>query len=970
MKTKIVKVDEVKIESLIKKNFSEDFMRSIYEVYSNDYISIVEKTILFDRLFTDEFGGRKDYRRIGEGTNRFVCLLDNHIIKVAYNYLAYIDNMNELAQAKHKSKYLAQAYETNGIILVSEYVTVMDTEDFLDSQIYIKRILDALAIEPDMTKEKQKFFILGDMGMSNKNYGNWGRRMNGDIVVLDYGYLYELSYNAWKEVAKCPACGSSLEYKEDYSELYCTKSECGMEVKYTTLRNSFGYGEIIKNINENLHKDKYVKFNDKGNIVVDVMDKIEIEEEPKEEFKMPEEIENKINKAKDTFFLITEEIKDNYNINIDKYYELKELIISEKDEYDELLYPFVLASLDMNMYNVNKYIRDFNKFSKARYESIFKELKGEFDKAHEESEEELEDIPDCYDDFGEYTVKGYESELKIIDRESRNGDDEVIQTSLDDMFGVQFFDNFDNFFNAEDLDDVEVNDNEYSLDHILNLIEANDKLMAEEKIEQQKEQEEKEKADEDYKIYMAEKELEKAYESLEDALTEFISNRYKDAGCLVDEEEYTTGDVYRTYLNGDYIDLDYSPRVNAKNILGGWKPNDFAFPLYRHLLIKFDYDMDQIESEFQAIYRIDDEIDVPEDLYGKIENRNYVVNQILNRFEDSMKPARHSVILNLGNELNEYYLALDKYYELFKSDVSDEEITSPDYYLSTAKNSEQLTKLINDAKSELKDELADQGYRLEDLMNKYKVVYYYDIESLMTTTELNILHLIQNIDLTGIVDVKEFILNEYYKTYNAILPDSVFDIFKYNGSYRKNEGCESHPRNAGPRLKAKLVDRNSKLDSYKPEIFNKRQYKLINIEQRYDFVTDMDNPEEITIMNDVKLALNKRNLFYIEKFIDKYLIKKSNDNLRFGLTEKEISLVKEFEEMLSVEVIQDVDNLVKKTIVKLLDEKYNMCEDTKEFMNDLAESNLSDAFANRMMKINILELNGITTRLDYLTHVE
>ena len=78
MKTKIVKVDEVKIESLIKKNFSEEFMRKVYDIYSNDYISIVEKTIRFDKIFTEEFGGRKDYRRIGEGrgqTDSFVFLI-------------------------------------------------------------------------------------------------------------------------------------------------------------------------------------------------------------------------------------------------------------------------------------------------------------------------------------------------------------------------------------------------------------------------------------------------------------------------------------------------------------------------------------------------------------------------------------------------------------------------------------------------------------------------------------------------------------------------------------------------------------------------------------------------------------------------------------------------------------------------------------------------------------------------------
>ena len=115
-------------------------MRKIYDIYMDDCMSIVEKTIRFDKLFTEEFGHRKDYRRIGEGTNRFVCLLDNHIIKVAYNYLAYIDNMNELAQAKDKPKYLAKAFETNGLILVSEYVTVMDNMEFLECQNEIKTI--------------------------------------------------------------------------------------------------------------------------------------------------------------------------------------------------------------------------------------------------------------------------------------------------------------------------------------------------------------------------------------------------------------------------------------------------------------------------------------------------------------------------------------------------------------------------------------------------------------------------------------------------------------------------------------------------------------------------------------------------------------------------------------------------------------------------------------------------------------
>ena len=961
MKTKIVKVDEVKIESLIKKNFSEEFMRKVYDIYSNDYISIVEKTIRFDKIFTEEFGHRKDYRRIGEGTNRFVCLLDNHIIKVAYNYLAYIDNMNELAQAKYKSKYLAQAYETNGIILVSEYVTVMDKDEFLASQYHINKILDTLAEDPSLDNDKRKFYILGDMGMSEKNYGNWGKRMNGDIVVLDYGYLYQLADNEWKEVARCPICSSSLEYTDDYSELKCTRTDCATKVKYTTLRNTFGYGEIIKNINKNLEDDRYVKFNSKGEIKVDVLEKVVVEEENKVEFKMPEDIVYKIDKAKDRFYNVTELIKED-KLNIDMYYELKEEIMNEREEYDELLFPFVLASLEMNMYNVEKYIKDFNKFADARYNKIYKELNEEFEKEHIE---EVEDLPDCYDEHGEFYVRGYESELKIIDRQSKNGDNEVISTSLDEFFSAEFSE-YTNLINAEDPELDNINE-EYSLDHIMNLLNINDQLMAEEKAMEEKEREEKEKLDEDYKLYQVEKELEEAYNDLEDALTKLIGSRYE---CIMDEEDYTTGDVYRTYLNGDYIDLDYSPRVNAKNVLGGWRANEFAFPLYRHLLIKFDYDMEQIESEFQAIYKVDEDVRVPEDLYGTVDNRNYVVAQIMHRFEDDMKPARSVVIMNLGNELNNYYKALDKYYELIKPSNKDVDLDDPDYYLSLAEESEHTTKLLREAKMELRDELSDRGYKLEDMLNDNKIVYYYDIESIMTDVELNILDIIENSDFTNVMDVKEFILNKYYMEYNSILPDSVFDIFKYNGSFVKEEGCKTHPRLIKPRIKAKLVNKNNNIDTFEPEIFNRVQYKLISIEQRYDMLVNLNNPEEVTALQDVIINMNKKNVFYSEHYINKYQVKKTKANMRFGLTEKEVKLVEEFEDKLSLEVIKDVDNVVKKVIVDLMNEEHDMCEDTKEFMYDLAKYGLAEAYANRIMKIRILTLNGSTTRLDYLTHVE
>ena len=224
--TKTYKNGTVEVHSLIKKNFSRDFMKKIFDIYSNKEMSIVEKTINYDKIFREEFGERRDYRRIGEGTNRFVCLLDNHIIKVAYNYLAYIDNVNELAMSKKLPKHgpLALAYETNGLILVSEYVAVIDKEDFLESQMQVKKILESLEREvvSILNKNKNSYYILGDMGMSSKNYGNWGRRPSGELVILDYGYLYKTSYREWNKISKCPYCGNVLEYKDDYTELQCS----------------------------------------------------------------------------------------------------------------------------------------------------------------------------------------------------------------------------------------------------------------------------------------------------------------------------------------------------------------------------------------------------------------------------------------------------------------------------------------------------------------------------------------------------------------------------------------------------------------------------------------------------------------------------------------------------------------------------------------------------------------------------
>ena len=953
IRKRLVKTGEVKVESLIKRNFSEEFMRKIYDIYMDDCMSIVEKTIRFDKLFTEEFGHRKDYRRIGEGTNRFVCLLDNHIIKVAYNYLAYIDNMNELAQAKDKPKYLAKAFETNGLILVSEYVTVMDNMEFLECQNEIKTILKVIEANiKGKDKTKNTYFILGDMGTSNKNYGNWGRRMNGEIVILDYGYLYEVAGRDWINVAVCPVCGSDLEYLEDFSELKCVNDKCNTKVKYTTVRNNLGYTKIIENIKDNLDKGKYTKFDKDGSLVVDVMEEETYDDEPEEIFVMPDEIQNKLNATTDKFIEITDYITNNRFMNVNKAFAVKEDLFMNKELYDEKLFPFLIGSVNIYAENVSKYKEDFEKLVEARWNEKYNELKK--DKTNEIFSKEVDDFVDYIDEETEAMMEqNFNNMVKRVDNYSDNNVRKV--TDLDDILGSVLDDCFSNLIKVDESEVIKEDTTSLSFDELIGMLDA------------EKENIEKEKEMQNKKVMTIDDKLKEAYDRLEDALTELLTNYYVMTNNF--EDDYVEGDVYRTYVNGDIIDFDYSPRVNARNILGGYKVDEFAFPLYRHLLVKFDYDTDEADYEYEAIYNLDGKVEKPDDIYGRLENRSIVINQIMSRFEETV-PQKNTFITNIGKELNDYYQVVDDYYEEQQNQEVEITYNDPEYYLSVLNKNSEISKLIRDAKDDLMDELNDEGYTMNDIKNDYRIVYDYDLESMMTNTELNMLNIIKETKFDINDNVKDIVLNKYYEEYKGILNDGMFDIFKYNGSTVKESGVSGNMRLIRPVIKARLVPKDSLVDSYKPELFNRKTFKSLVIEQRYEIMFDKDNSEDESRLLDLKSKLNQRNVYYTVQNVNKYMVKVTNENLRYGMTEIEKEIIDKYNEMLGFIGIKDIDKSFKKGIFDVLDNEYKFNEETRKLMKDLVEFDLSEAYANRLMKINILEMSGTMTRVEYLKHIE
>lgn len=950
----LVKKGTETVVSKIKENFSREFMKKVYDIYIDDCMSIVEKTIRFDKIFTEEFGHRKDYRRIGEGTNRFVCLLDNHIVKVAYNYLAYIDNLNELARAKHVPKEFARAYESNGIILISEYVTVMDKDDFIDSQTEIGRILDKLAsnINP-LRKKEGEYYILGDMGMSSKNYGNWGRRTNGEIVVLDYGYYYKVPYEKWHEINVCPSCEGELVYTNDYSELLC--NDCQTKVKYTTIRNNLGYEHIIKTIKEGLYDDVYVKFDENGKIQVDVMEEVEIVEE-EVEAKLPEDVEFRLDNTMSRFFEIVELVKRNKYV--DEY--IKEDILEKLDEeeemYDEVLFPMLKAAINISYNNAESYLNDMKKIFNERYDELLSE---EVEKIHDEKisdtkniVEELYDEPDFLenDDLsGNFDIDG--SGNSFLDRLDKiSMDAPVIEgVSLDDILSLDFS-------NIEMADDVKTTDGDISedlsLEDMLNVLDEIDGVEKEEIVTNEGDLKE---------------EFEEAYENLHRSLTELIAMLM---GVTGEEFFIDQGDIYRTYLNGEFIDMDYSPEVNASNILGGSSPEEFAFPLYRHLLAKYDYDSEKAFDDFEAIYRLEETISVPSDLNSVTENREYVLKQIASRFETDIDTR--TIKNRIGYELQKYYDVMDEYYKDFEPEEKEISIHDPEYYLQSAMKDPDLEKEIKAAKDELADELIQLGMKLDNMDGK--VVYYYDVESMMDVTEEEIFdtikHNLKCIDRNGEIkyNLKDEILNAYYATYGKIVNDKDLDIFKYGNSMTKELGYTAKKRIRRPILKAKIVDKNSPEDMYKPLLFDRVDYTKFIIEQRYEHIMKRDS-ETMAKINEIELALSNKNLYYYKEDFCRYRMIQSNDKVKFILTEKELALLNLYQERYGRVAIKDADKAYAKTILKSLDDEFEIGQETKIFMETVVEKGLNEAYAERQFRINILEMSGTMTRKEYLERI-
>lgn len=229
--------ETVKLRSLINKYFSEDLLFDLYKITmytcDNNTKGIEIKNVLEKYGFVRYIAGEEEerdpndkrprYTLLGSGTNRYGILIDGYAVKIALDKDGMIDNQREMLYGKELYPAVVKVYECMacGLILVCEYVTIFESTDISRFKGKMEEILSAISDN----------YLVGDAGITKKNYVNWGIRMDGSICILDFAYIYKVSFNLFK----CSCDGTTLlTYDDNFEKIICRS--CNRKYDFKDIR--------------------------------------------------------------------------------------------------------------------------------------------------------------------------------------------------------------------------------------------------------------------------------------------------------------------------------------------------------------------------------------------------------------------------------------------------------------------------------------------------------------------------------------------------------------------------------------------------------------------------------------------------------------------------------------------------------------------------------------------------------------
>ena len=234
--------------SLIKKYFPNELLLELEEISLMHDIDNNGKTPFIIEALNKY---NVPYTTLGNGTNRYGILVDGFAVKIALDKMGHTDNKREFKYSKRLYPLVVKVYECvpNGLVATFEYLSIFSIDDFIEKEEEMREILKIITDQ----------FLVGDIGISNNNYINWGTRSNGEIAILDFAYIYSLSFQAFQ--CSCENEGT-LQYDENFNYLICPF--CHKKYQFKDIRKRISkQAEIdeigdIRTLGYNLHKDEEV----------------------------------------------------------------------------------------------------------------------------------------------------------------------------------------------------------------------------------------------------------------------------------------------------------------------------------------------------------------------------------------------------------------------------------------------------------------------------------------------------------------------------------------------------------------------------------------------------------------------------------------------------------------------------------------------------------------------------------------
>ena len=151
-----------------------------------------------------------DFKSVGTGTNRHVVKYDGFVIKIALDKEGIADNRQEWVMSEQLAPHVAQAFEISkgGNLLVAEYAPAFSS--------YPEMLLRRDSIV-EILSEWCKRFLIGDVGIIDKNYANWGVNSAGKPVCIDYAYIFPVSMDLFR----CVCGNKNMVMNSTFSEYRC-----------------------------------------------------------------------------------------------------------------------------------------------------------------------------------------------------------------------------------------------------------------------------------------------------------------------------------------------------------------------------------------------------------------------------------------------------------------------------------------------------------------------------------------------------------------------------------------------------------------------------------------------------------------------------------------------------------------------------------------------------------------------------